>query len=374
MALKLALEKFGVGRWVQIVDSGVLPGKLIQQLNGQTQRLMGQQSIAGAAGRLGGKALLRLALSPTRVCAQPCAVAFTGLHVDVDAVRKDNEAKQGPDVVRKSGLIINSGGAPRPARPCDARPTVACRYDGEVETGAAAQGEPAPARFPPFPLLWSSPYSPPRYGLSAAQIAAVVLPDPVHSAAHAVAGSERPAHAAGQRSKQKQVFAPPPPVALTISLLSTPTAGLSRAQRLALLRVLHRRLAARSQPPAGGAAAGPAAAAVEPPVVQPVAPPAPQPAAQPLAQLAAAEVAEEPLGQTQAPPQMPSKAKRAAPAGARKRKAAAAAAPGGGGDDDGPLASLLAMGFSRRKCQDALQETRGNVHAAVDWLFRNAVA
>ena len=38
------------------------------------------------------------------------AKAFTGLHVDVDAVRKDNEAKQGPDIVRKSGLIINSGG------------------------------------------------------------------------------------------------------------------------------------------------------------------------------------------------------------------------------------------------------------------------
>ena len=48
VALKLALEKFGIGRWVQIVDSGVLPGKLIQQLNGQTQRLLGQQSIAGA--------------------------------------------------------------------------------------------------------------------------------------------------------------------------------------------------------------------------------------------------------------------------------------------------------------------------------------
>jgi hypothetical protein len=30
------------------VDSGVLPGKLIQQLNGQTQRLLGQQSLAGA--------------------------------------------------------------------------------------------------------------------------------------------------------------------------------------------------------------------------------------------------------------------------------------------------------------------------------------
>jgi hypothetical protein len=48
LALKLALEKFGIGRWVQIVDSGVLPGKLIQQLNGQTQRLLGQQSLAGA--------------------------------------------------------------------------------------------------------------------------------------------------------------------------------------------------------------------------------------------------------------------------------------------------------------------------------------
>lgn len=47
-ALKLALEKFGIGKWVQISQSGVLPGKLIQQLNGQTQRLLGQQSLAGA--------------------------------------------------------------------------------------------------------------------------------------------------------------------------------------------------------------------------------------------------------------------------------------------------------------------------------------
>lgn len=48
------------------------------------------------------------------LCAHAAALpvaAFTGLHVDVDAVRKDNEAKQGPEVVRKSGLIINAGGA-----------------------------------------------------------------------------------------------------------------------------------------------------------------------------------------------------------------------------------------------------------------------
>ena len=44
--LKLALMKFGVGQWKEIVESGCLPGKLIQQLNGQTQRLLGQQSLA----------------------------------------------------------------------------------------------------------------------------------------------------------------------------------------------------------------------------------------------------------------------------------------------------------------------------------------
>ncbi len=48
--LRLCLMKFGVGRWTQIQDCGLLQGKLIQQLNGQTQRLLGQQSLAGASG------------------------------------------------------------------------------------------------------------------------------------------------------------------------------------------------------------------------------------------------------------------------------------------------------------------------------------
>lgn len=48
--LKLCLQKYGIGRWVQILDTGLLPGKLIQQLNGQTQRLLGQQSLAGMGG------------------------------------------------------------------------------------------------------------------------------------------------------------------------------------------------------------------------------------------------------------------------------------------------------------------------------------
>ncbi|KAK3276879.1 hypothetical protein CYMTET_15078 [Cymbomonas tetramitiformis] len=78
--LKLALSKFGVGRWKEITESGCLPGKNIQQLNGQTQRLLGQQSIA----------------------------AFTGLQVDVDKVREHNAKRE--DVVRKNGLIINTAG------------------------------------------------------------------------------------------------------------------------------------------------------------------------------------------------------------------------------------------------------------------------
>ncbi|KAK2079935.1 hypothetical protein QBZ16_002330 [Prototheca wickerhamii] len=69
----------GIGRWVQILGTGLLPGKLIQQLYGATQRLLGQQSLA----------------------------AFTGLRLDVDRIRAENEART--DAPRKSGLIIYDG-------------------------------------------------------------------------------------------------------------------------------------------------------------------------------------------------------------------------------------------------------------------------
>jgi len=73
--------KHGIGKWVQILDTGLLPGKMIQQLNGQTQRLLGQQSLA----------------------------AYTGLRLDVDRIRADNEALTDAQVTRKAGLIINGG-------------------------------------------------------------------------------------------------------------------------------------------------------------------------------------------------------------------------------------------------------------------------
>ena len=54
----------------------------MQQLNGQAQRLIGQQSLS----------------------------AFTGLQVDIDRIRIDNNGRQ--DVQRKGGLIIYDGPAP----------------------------------------------------------------------------------------------------------------------------------------------------------------------------------------------------------------------------------------------------------------------
>ena len=45
--LRLCLMRHGIGQWLHILGTGLLPGKLIQQLYGQTQRLLGQQSLAG---------------------------------------------------------------------------------------------------------------------------------------------------------------------------------------------------------------------------------------------------------------------------------------------------------------------------------------
>ena len=41
---RAALMKFGLGRWSQIVNSRVLPGKTVAQMNNQMQRMIGQQS------------------------------------------------------------------------------------------------------------------------------------------------------------------------------------------------------------------------------------------------------------------------------------------------------------------------------------------
>ena len=80
--LKLALQKFGIGKWSRIIKSKCLPGKSIGQIYLQTQRIMGQQSLGD----------------------------FMGLHIDIQRVFIDNLKKQG--VVRKNNCIINTGDNP----------------------------------------------------------------------------------------------------------------------------------------------------------------------------------------------------------------------------------------------------------------------
>jgi hypothetical protein len=56
--LKLALQRFGIGRWKKIIQSDCLPGKAIGQIYLQTQRIIGQQSLGD----------------------------FMGLHIDIESV------------------------------------------------------------------------------------------------------------------------------------------------------------------------------------------------------------------------------------------------------------------------------------------------
>lgn len=77
--LKIALIKYGIGRWSRIKEVNCLPGKTIVQMNLQTQRLIGQQSLA----------------------------EFMGLHVNLEQIFLDNQKKT--NVLRKNNFIINTG-------------------------------------------------------------------------------------------------------------------------------------------------------------------------------------------------------------------------------------------------------------------------
>lgn len=81
--LRLAIIKFGCGNWKAIIESKCLPGKTRSQLNLQTQRMVGQQSIA----------------------------QFKGIHLDTRVVWKDIQEKHrnNPNTFVKNGLIINTG-------------------------------------------------------------------------------------------------------------------------------------------------------------------------------------------------------------------------------------------------------------------------
>jgi len=82
--LRKAIMKFGLGAWSQILKAKVLPGKTAAQLNLQTQRMLGQQSLGG----------------------------FMNIKLDPARVWQDNNLKQGPEYKRKNGCVVNTGNNP----------------------------------------------------------------------------------------------------------------------------------------------------------------------------------------------------------------------------------------------------------------------
>ena len=78
--LRLAVMKYGVGKWQDIRKH--LPAKTVAQLNLQTQRLFGQQSLG----------------------------EFADLNIDPRKIWEVNNAKTGDDVKRKNGCVVNTGG------------------------------------------------------------------------------------------------------------------------------------------------------------------------------------------------------------------------------------------------------------------------
>eukprot|EP01098_Paradermamoeba_levis_P005867 TRINITY_DN2439_c0_g1_i1.p1 TRINITY_DN2439_c0_g1~~TRINITY_DN2439_c0_g1_i1.p1 ORF type:complete len:198 (-),score=66.33 TRINITY_DN2439_c0_g1_i1:76-669(-) len=80
--LRQAIMKFGFGSWSKIIDCGCLPGKTRAQLNLQSQRMIGQQSLG----------------------------EFMGIRLDPAVIFNENSQKT--EVTRKNGAIINTGNNP----------------------------------------------------------------------------------------------------------------------------------------------------------------------------------------------------------------------------------------------------------------------
>jgi len=82
--LRSAIMKYGLGAWSIILKAKVLPGKTAAQLNLQTQRMLGQQSLGG----------------------------FMGIKLDASKVWEENNKKQGLEYKRKNGCLVNTGNNP----------------------------------------------------------------------------------------------------------------------------------------------------------------------------------------------------------------------------------------------------------------------
>ena len=277
--LRLCLMKFGIGRWVQIVDSGVLPGKQIQQLNGQTQRLLGQQSLA----------------------------EYTGMHVDVDRIREDNNEKTGPDIYRKNGLITNTGG----------------KLKKEAMQALRAENKA-------------------KYGLSETEIAEIVLPDPPSKkklGADAYMGkNHNKGGVAGLTRRMEKCRR-------TADVLTVDVDALARPAKMALLKALRARLVVLTTAAEEGRVLkeNKAKAAAKP-----------KPEAKKRAASSKRKSVDSASGEENDAP-------------TPKRDTARRASAGCGG----VVGQLVAMGFDKKKAAEAVKEVGNDTMECVNWLVVN---
>ena len=294
------MKKFGVGRWVQIVDSGALPGKQIQQLNGQTQRLLGKQSLA----------------------------EYTGLNLDVLAVKQANDALTGEDVVRKNGLITNQGGKM-------SKEELKAKREENVRL----------------------------YGLTPEQIEAIEVPKPVRDAGLGAAAYM------GKNHNKGGVNGGLGPMKRVVNVDEVKVGELNEEEKVEVLKQLRKRLLAVRMANTSS-----------------------ENSKEDELQTTTTTTSEENANVTvkDVTNVVANEAKKTAGVAAGKR-AAVAKKPAAkktkksrkskNDDDDddddnspsaeGPVEMLVNMGFTKKMAKDAIRETGGDISAATEWLFAN---
>ena len=307
--LVIVLKKFGVGRWVQIVDSGALPGKQIQQLNGQTQRLLGKQSLA----------------------------EYTGLQLDVLAVKQANDALTGEDVVRKNGLITNQGGKME-------KEQLKAKREENVRL----------------------------YGLTQEQIEAIEIPKPVRDAGLGAAAYM------GKNHNKGGVNGGLGPTKRVVNVDEVKVEELNEEEKVEVLKQLRKRLLAvrmanTSYTKVNSETAAAMMTTTTTTKKSTVKEDNANATVKDVTNVVANEAKKTAAGKRAAGAKKPD-----AKMTKKSKKSKKNDDDGDDGDDgddspsaEGPVEMLVNMGFTKKMAKDAIRETGGDISAATEWLFAN---
>ena len=304
--LVIVLKKFGVGRWVQIVDSGALPGKQIQQLNGQTQRLLGKQSLA----------------------------EYTGLQLDVLAVKQANDALTGEDVVRKNGLITNQGGKME-------KEQLKAKREENVRL----------------------------YGLTPEQIEAIEIPKPVRDAGLGAAAYM------GKNHNKGGVNGGLGPTKRVVNVDEVKVEELNEEEKVEVLKQLRKRLLAvrmanTSDTNVNSETAAAMTTTTTTTKKNTVKEDNANATVKDVTNVVANEAKKTAAGKRAAGAKKPD-----AKMTKKSKKSKKNDDDGDDGDDspsaEGPVEMLVNMGFTKKMAKDAIRETGGDISAATEWLFAN---